>query len=144
MAVSGTVPSGSKPRFDVGAQAKRLRRATTWCAIVAFTWFLLQFGAVWVPEGMTTVRAMPPGSWCIVDRWSIGVRVGSQVFVDGPDGRVLSQVARLDADTVTIEHPNAGSGLRDSRDFGPLPRGAIAATVMVAFPPGARVGSDGW
>jgi type IV secretory pathway protease TraF len=143
MAVSGTVPSAGVPRFDVTQQAKRLRRVTSWLAAVAFAWFLLQFGAAWVPAGMNTVPAAPPGSWVIVDRWSIGVRVGSHVFVDGPDGRVLSQVAQIDGDSLRIEHPDPGASHRDSRAFGPLPRSALAGTVIVVFPPEGGASSHG-
>ena len=135
MAVSGTVPARSEPRVNPIGSAKRLRRATVVLAVVAFTWFLLQFGTKWVPAGMDTVPGIPPGSWCIVDRWSIGLRVGSDVFVAVPGGEVLSRVAALDGDTVTVRHPNEHAGAPDSRTFGALPRHAVRATVLVVFPP---------
>ena len=87
MAVSGTVPARSHPAADPLVTARRLKAATALLALVAFGWFLLKFGTAWVPEGMDTVPDVPPGSWCIVDRWASGLRVGSNVFVDAPSGR---------------------------------------------------------
>jgi hypothetical protein len=136
MAVSGTVPARVQPAFDPQSFARRLRRWTTVVAVLACTWFLLQFGTAWVPEGMDTVPEAPPGSWCIVDRWCVGLRVGSDVFVDTPDGRMLSRVAALDAETVTLLHPNAASRWPDSKHFGPVPRRQVHSTVMVVFPVG--------
>jgi hypothetical protein len=135
MAVSGTVPARPRKAVDPLATAKRLKRATALFAVIAFTWFALQFGSAWVPAGMDTVPGVPPGSWCIVDRWAIGLRVGSDVFVDTPAGRVLSRVAAVDGDRVTVLHPNASSAWPDSRQLGPLPRDRVASTVMVVFPP---------
>jgi hypothetical protein len=136
MAVSGTVPARGRPPVDVMHTAKWLRRATAVLAVVAFTWFLLKFGTAWVPAGMNTVPDVPPGSWCIVDRWAGGLRVGSDVFVDTPAGPMLSRVAAIDteAGTVTVLHPNPDASWPDSRSFGPLPRRAVTSTVMVVFP----------
>jgi hypothetical protein len=141
MAVSGTVPARRRPALDKLVIAKMLRRGTVLLAVVAFTWFLLKFGTTWVPAGMDTVPDVPPGSWCIVDRWASGLRVGSDVFVDTPAGPVLSRVAAVDDDTVTVLHPNAGARWPDSRSFGPLPRRAVTSAVLVVFPPaGAPLG----
>jgi hypothetical protein len=134
MAVSGTVPARTRPAVDPMRTAKVLRRATVVLAVVAFAWFLLKFGTAWVPANMDTVPGVPPGAWCIVDRWASGLRVGSDVFVETPAGTVLSRVAALDDDTVTVLHPNAGSRWPDSRTFGALPRRAVASTVLVVFP----------
>lgn len=136
MAVSGTVPARTRPPFDPQSLARRLRRGTALLAVVAFAWFLLKFGTAWVPANMDTVPSVPPGSWCIVDRWSSGLRVGSDVFVDTPEGRLLSRVAALDAETVTVLHPNGNSAWPDSKHFGLLPRSAVVSTVMVVFLPG--------
>ncbi len=135
MAVSGTVPARTRPAVDPQRAAKRLRGVTAVFAAVAFAWFLLKFGTAWVPADMDTVPDVPPGAWCIVDRWSSGLRVGSDVFVETPAGRLLSRVAALDADTVTVLHPNPDARWPDSRSFGPLPRHEVASTVMVVFPP---------
>lgn len=141
MAVSGTVARARPQGLDMLRLAKRLRRWASLLAVAAFTWFLLQFGAAWVPAGMATVPGIPPGAWCIVDRWSIGARVGSDVFVDTPDGRVLSRIAALDDRQLRVEHPDPFTGFRDSRHFGPLPRAALVSTVMVVFQPeGDRIG----
>jgi hypothetical protein len=142
MAVAGTVPAKNPPRFDPARFGRRLRRWTVVLAVVVFTWFFLQFGTAWVPDDMDTIPEAPPGSWCIVDRWSTGLRVGSDVFVDGPNGRLLSRVAAIDDETVIVMHPNARSAHADSRHFGPLPRSAVASTVMVVFRTGGRR-SDG-
>lgn len=133
MAVSGTVPAPRAGDIDLLAQASRLRRATTILTVVVAAWLLLQFGTAVVPAGMATVPEVPPGAIVLVDRWSLAVRVGCNAFVDTPDGRVLSRIVALDASTLRIEHPAAASGFRDSRDFGPLPRSALASTVLVVF-----------
>jgi type IV secretory pathway protease TraF len=141
MAVSGTVRARTTPAVDPVRAAKVLRRVTVAIAAVLFTWFALQFGSAWVPANMDTVPAVPAGSWCIVDRWATRLRVGNDVFVDTPAGPMLSRVAALDADTVTVLHPNADSRWPDSRSFGPLPRRAVTSTVLVVFPPdGAQRG----
>lgn len=143
MAVSGTVPAARPPRADLLAHAVRLRRATTLLTGLVAVWMLLQFATVAVPAGMATVPEAPPGTWLLVDRWCVGARVGCNAFVDTPDGRVLSRIASLDAESLRIEHPAAGSGFRDSRDFGALPRSALASTVLVVFTAGAGRGFDG-
>lgn len=143
MAVSGTVPAARPARVDLMAQAARLRRATTVLTAVVAAWLLLQFATVTVPAGMATVPEVPPGAWLLVDRWCVGARVGCNAFVDTPDGRVLSRIVALEDDSVRIEHPATGSGFRDSRDFGPLPRAALASTVLVVFSAGAGRGFDG-
>lgn len=133
MAVSGTVPARAQASFDPTSTARRLRRWSAVLAAAAFTWFLLKFGTAWVPTNMDTVPDVPAGSWCIVDRWSSGLRVGSDVFVDTPEGVLLSRVATLDADTLTVLHPNGSSRWPDSKHFGVLPRRAVQSTVMVVF-----------
>lgn len=141
MALSGTVPSRSPaPLLQPTRYAKWVRRFGLVTSILVFTWFLLQFGTRWVPAGMNTLQAVPGGSWCIVDRWSIGLRVGSQVFVDAPVGVLLSTVKELGHDTVTIEHDVEATVWPDSRSFGPLPLSKVLATVIVVFPP--DVGAD--
>ena len=143
MAVSGTVPAPRSAGVDLLAQATRLRRATTVLTAVVAAWLLAQFGAVVVPVGMATVPEVPPGALLLVDRWCVGVRVGCNAFVDTPDGRMLSRVVALDGDMVRIEHPASGSGFRDSRDFGALPRRALASTVLVVFAAEGEGGFDG-
>lgn len=136
MALSGTVPSRSpQPLLQPTRYAKWVRRCSLVASIVVFAWFLLRFGTRWVPAGMNTLQAVPGGSWCIVDRWSIGLRVGSQVFVDLPTGPLLSCVTELTADTVTVEHDVEATVWPDSRSFGPLPRSKVLATVVAVFPP---------
>jgi len=133
MAVSGTVPAKNSPSFDPIRVGRRLKRWTVVVAVVVFTWFFLQFGTAWVPAGMDTMPEAPPGSWCIVDRWSTGLRVGSDVFVDGPRGPVLSRVASIDGDDLYLLHPNGASLHPDSRNFGPVRRADVRSTVMVVF-----------
>jgi hypothetical protein len=127
--------SGSTTGLDPIRAAHWLRRGTWIAAALLFVWFFVRFGTRWVPAGMNTVPGLPPGAWCIVDRWSRGLRVGSDVFVDGPNGVLLSRVTALDAATVTVQHPNPNAFWSDSRTFGPLPRSSVLATVMVALPP---------
>lgn len=134
MAVSGTVPARARPALDPLRVARALRRATMLLGIGAGTWFFVRFGSAWVPPGMDTVPGAPPGSWCIVDRFAGGLRVGSDVFVDSPAGRLLSRVSSLDGELVRVQHPNDASSWPDSRSFGPLRRDQVAATVLVVFP----------
>lgn len=143
MAVSGATPAITIAGFDPIRATHWLRRATWIAAAVLFAWFFLRFGTRWVPAGMNTIPDLAPGSWCIVDRWASGLRVGSDVFVDGPDGVVLSRVTALDADTVTVQHSNPSAAWPDSRTFGPLPRRAVLATVMVVLPPASQGISHG-
>jgi hypothetical protein len=141
MAVSGTVPTASTPRVDPLRWARSVRRVTFFAGAIAIAWFFLRFGTEWVPRGMDTVPGLPPGAWCVVDRWSRGLRVGSDVFVDTPAGAMLSRIAALDATSVTLQHPNAASAIPDSRAFGAVPRTNVRGTVVVALQPsGADAG----
>ena len=135
MAVSGTVPSSQPKRLAPTDIARWIRRVTLVLGVTAITWFFLQFGTRWVPKGMYTVPDMPPGSWLILDRWCTGLRVGSDVFVETPDGEVLSRVSDLTDDEVFITHPSPGSSIGDSSKFGGLPRKNVRAVVVVVFPP---------
>lgn len=133
MAVSGTVPARTRAGFDLQRLTKRLRRITA-CLGIAFGIFcVVRFGSMWVPARMDTVPTIPPGSWCLVDRWKGGMHVGSDVFVDVDAGRVLTRIAAIDQDTVTVLHPNGNSAWPDSRQFGLLPHAAVHSTVMVVF-----------
>lgn len=134
MAVSGTVAARTPASFDPDRFGKRIRRWTMVAGVVGCVWFFTRFGTAWVPTNMDTVPTIPPGSWCIVDRWQSGLRVGSDVFVDCDAGRLLTRVAALDAETVTVLHPNGASAWPDSKHFGLLPRSAVASMVMVVFP----------
>lgn len=136
MAVSGTVPVAAASRgVDPLRLARVVRRISVVGGVVLGTWFLLQFGSRWVPARMDTVPSIPPGSWCIVDRWATGLAVGSDVFVATPNGELLSRVVALTADEVVVQHPNSATRWPDSRAFGPLPRRAVRATVLVVFRP---------
>lgn len=135
MAISGTVPARSRTVLDPNRAARWLRRATLIGSVALLVWFFAKFSTRWVPADMDTIPTIPPGSWCVVDRWASGLRVGSDVFVDGPRGIVLSRVAELDQSTVTLLHPNAASSCADSRRFGAVPRSAVLGTVVVALPP---------
>ena len=138
MAVSGTVQSQPGGRVDPLRLARFVRRATFVGGVLAGTWFFLQFGTRWVPPDMDTVPSIPPGSWCVVDRWSMGLRVGSDVFARTPAGELLSRVGAIDQRGIVLEHPDPATVHPDSRDFGPIPRASVLATVVVVFPPEAR------
>ncbi|MFK7740952.1 MAG: hypothetical protein AB8H80_11575 [Planctomycetota bacterium] len=113
--------------------ARRIRRATMVVGILGAVWFFVQFKTCWVPRGMATVPSLPAGSWLVLDRWSMGLRVGSHVMIETPHGELLSRVSKLDDDEVWIEHPNARSGYGDSAMFGALPRTAVDGVVVVSF-----------
>ena len=135
MAVSGTVSSSRAPRVQPTDIARWLRRVTLVLFVVAVTWFLVRFGTRWVPAGMFTVPEIPPGSWVITDRWCSGLRVGSDVFVETPDGEVMSRVSELRDDLVFINHPSPVTGIGDSGKFGGLPRAKVKAVIVVVFAP---------
>lgn len=136
MAVSGTVPSSKPTGISPTDVARWIRRCTLVLGVVAVTWFFLQFGTRWVPKGMYTNPDMPPGSWVITDRWCTGLRIGSDVFVQTPDGEVLSRVSDLTDEKVFITHPRPGSSIGDSSKHGGLPRENVLGVVVVVFPPG--------
>lgn len=139
MAISGTVPQRRPAGFDPASFARRMQRIGWVVAIAAIVVFLLRFGTERVPRGMDTVPDMPPGSLCFVDRSAGSVLVGAHVFLQIPDlGLVLSRVAAVDDQTITIEHPNAHSGWPDSRGLGPLPRACVRSTVLTTFSAGGR------
>lgn len=147
MALSGTVPAKRRLGLDPSPATKWIKRLTWAVAGVTVLGFFTCFGTQRVPTGMDTVPAIRPGSLCIVDKRKSAIREGSNVFVDVPGGgTVLSRVTALDADTVTVLHPNPGSRLPDSRSFGPLPRRMIRSTVLAVFAPDdepAAIPADG-
>ncbi|MCK5941174.1 MAG: S24/S26 family peptidase [Planctomycetes bacterium] len=115
--------------------ARLARRATIVVGLGTAAWFLLKFDTRWVPAGMNTMLDIPAGSWVIVDRWSSGLRVGSDVFIETPHGELVSRVAALPEGAVVIEHPNPDATWGDSRVFGELPRSQVLGTIVVAFAP---------
>ena len=115
--------------------ARRIRRWTLVLGIAALVAGYFLFGARWVPADMDTVPAIPPGSFCIVDKRTSAVRVGSHVFVEVPgSGVVLSRVATRTSESLTVRHPNPASRWPDSRTIGSLPLAAVRGTVLGAFP----------
>ncbi|MCB9878568.1 MAG: hypothetical protein H6835_13305 [Planctomycetes bacterium] len=134
MAISGTVPARSQQRVDPIRAARLVRRVTFVVGIAGVAWFFARFTTRWVPNGMDTNPALPPGSWCIVDRWASGLRVGSDVFCETPQGPMLTRVTQLDGDEVFVVHPNPESVWVDSRSFGPIRRSDVQGVVVVGFP----------
>ena len=114
--------------------ARRLTLVIGLCAVVVI---LFKFETRWVPAGMNTVDGVPGGSWVVLDRWCSGLQVGSEVFVSTPHGDLVSRIASLSNDEVTIQHPNADATWGDSRHFGALPRERVLGTIVVAFAPAA-------
>lgn len=126
-----------RARLDPLVLARRLRRLTLLVAAGAAIWFFTCFGAKWVPAGMDTVPEIPPGSYCILDKRQSTVQVGSNVFLEVPGtGLLLSRVAAIDGDTVTVRHPNPRSTLPDSTTLGPLPRRCLCGVVLGVFASG--------
>lgn len=120
-----------------GRWLRNLRRGGYALAGLCVGYLLLRFGAEHTSPAMDTVPAIPPGSLVLFDRWCAAVAVGSHVLVDAPDlGVLLSQVSAVDADTVSIRHPNANSGWPDSQGFGALPRHALRGVVIATFAAG--------
>ena len=112
-----------------------VRRATLAVGLAAVLGALVKFDTCWVAPGMNTVEEIPAGSWLLLDRWSSGLRVGSDVVVETPHGELLSRVSALQGETVSILHPNPTATWGDSRLFGPLPLADVRGTVLVAFAP---------
>ena len=84
--------------------AKRLRRITLVVGVSLGIWAYLCWGARWVPIGMDTVPAIPPGSFCVVDKRASTVKIGSHVFIELPGvGVVLSRVTARNGDRIRIE-----------------------------------------
>ena len=135
MAVSGTVPSSKPTSLQPTTVAMWVRRLTLVFGVIAGSWFFLKFGTQWVPADMNTVPEIPAGSWVVIDRWSSGLRVGSDVFVETPNGELLSRVSELRQNEVVVRNPNQNSVHADSAQFGALPRKKVTATVVVVFAP---------
>ncbi|MCA8976759.1 MAG: S24/S26 family peptidase [Planctomycetes bacterium] len=122
--------------------AKRLRRITLVVGVSLGIWAYLCWGARWVPIGMDTVPAIPPGSFCVVDKRASTVKIGSHVFIELPGvGVVLSRVTARNGDRIRIEHPNVDSSYPDSRTLGEVPVSAVTGTVLGAFSSAAGTAS---
>ncbi|MCA8948338.1 MAG: hypothetical protein KDE27_02480 [Planctomycetes bacterium] len=140
MASQGSAPAAPRSAEQralarVGV-ARRLRRATLVVGLALLVVGYLRYGARWVPAGMDTVPAVPPGTFCVIAKQAGSVQVGSHVFVELPDGReVFSRVATRSGDEITILHPNPHTGWPDSRTLGPLPLSAVRGLVLGAFKP---------
>lgn len=115
--------------------ARIARRATLVIGLLAIGWFLMKFETRWVPPGVNTIAEVPAGSWVILDRWTTGLRVGSDIYCVTPHGELVSRVSAIDGDQVSIQHPNPEATWGDSRLFGPIPREQVVGTIVVAFAP---------
>lgn len=135
MAVSGTVPSKRPPRSDPLQWARKVRRATVLVGIAVLAWFFLRFTTAWVPSGMNAVPSLPPGAWCVIDTWAVGLRVGSDVFYEGAFGTMVGRVSALDGNTFEVKNLDAACQVPDSATFGALPRSALLGTVVTALLP---------
>lgn len=135
MAVSGTVPSRRPRRSDPLKWARQVRRATALAGIGVLAWFFLRFSTAWVPSGMNTVPTLPPEAWCLIDKWAVGLRVGSDVFYEGPIGTMVGRVSALDAETFEVANVTPGCTVPDSATFGAVPRRALIGTVVTALLP---------
>lgn len=135
MAVSGTVPSKRPLRHDVMTWARHARRATALVGIVVIAWFFLRFTTAWVPSGMNAVPSLPPEAWCVIDKWAVGLRVGSDVFYEGPFGTMVGRVSALDATSFEVTNLEPTCQVPDSATFGALPRTALLGTVVTALLP---------
>ena len=142
MAVSGTVPARTRRGFDPQRVARWVRRATVVALVVFAAFCFAVFGTETVPPGMRTVPGLEPGALCFVDRRASAVAVGRDVFVRIDGALLLSRVAALDGDTVTLHNPDAEAPWPDSRAFGPVPRRQVRGTVLFALAP-AKPGASG-
>ena len=115
--------------------ARTARRVTLLIGVAAVAGFLMKFETRWVPAGMDTVADIPGGSWVVLDRWCSGLRVGSPVFVSTPHGDLVSCIAAVEDEAVTIRHPNPDAAWGDSRHFGAIPMRDVIGTVVVTLAP---------
>jgi hypothetical protein len=136
MAVSGTVPSKRPLPSDPLQWARKVRRATVLVGITVLAWLFLRFTTAWVPSGMNAVPSLPPDAWCVLDKWTVGLRVGSDVFYEGPFGTMVGRVSALDANTFEVKNLDPACLMPDSATFGALPRTALLGTVVTALLPG--------
>lgn len=112
-----------------------LRRGTLPVALVLGAALWLNYGTLRVPAGMDTLPGeYPPGSLCVVDKRPGTPRVGEVVFFDHRDGVLLSRVARIDGESLYVEHADT-SRFPDGEDLGPVPVGAVRALLLTAFVP---------
>lgn len=130
-------------------QARRRRRRLEG-ALLGLGTFLLGALAVLSREGLVTrvkvegtsmLPALSPGDRLLALRWPV-LEAGDIVVVRDPEepGRLLAKrVARLHAETVEVLGDNERAS-RDSRRFGPLPRGAVVGTVVYRYHPPSAAG----
>lgn len=135
MAVSGTVPSKRPLPSDPMQWARKVRRATVLVGIAVLAWLFLRFTTAWVPSGMNAVPSLPPRAWCVIDKWTVGLRIGSDVFYEGPFGTMVGRVSALDANTFEVKNLDPACQVPDSASFGALPRTALLGTVVTALLP---------
>lgn len=135
MAVSGTVPSKRPQRSDPLLWARRARRGTLLVGVAVVAWIFLRFTTAWVPSGMNVVPTLPAEAWCLLDKWAVGLRVGSDVFYEGPLGTMVGRVSALDEHTFEVRNLTPGCTVPDSATFGALPRRALLGTVVTALLP---------
>jgi len=134
MAVSGTQPSNYRPRVDVLATARWVRRVTWIGGSLLVMVFFTCFGSERVPLGMNTLPDISPGALCIIDRRDAAIQVGRDVFVEVDGlGLLLSRVVAADGQSIRVEHQNPSAAWPDSRHFGALPRTRVRSTVIIAL-----------
>jgi hypothetical protein len=139
MSLSGRLAAGAR-RFDPARLARHVRRTTLLLAVGLGVWASAVLGTEWVPPGMRTVPTIEPGALCLVDRRASAAAVGRDVFVEVGGVRLLSRVAAVAGDELTLRNPDPLAPYPDSRAFGPVSRRQVRGTVLVVFAPDAGEG----
>ena len=138
MAVSGTVPSRGRQPLDPYRLARWIRHATLVATVAIGGFCALVYGTEWVPPGMRTVPGIEPGWLCVLDRRAAAATVGRDVFVRVRGVLLLTRVAAVDGDLLTVLNPDPDAPYPDSRAFGQIERAAVRGTVLFAIESGPR------
>ena len=86
--------------------------------------------------------ALLPGDRVLVLQWSRAFKPGDTVVYVDPERRrtiAVKRVVRADGKSVEVRGDNVNVS-RDSREFGPVPRGLVLGRAIYRYLPGSRRG----
>jgi len=138
----------SRTPVDPARWARVVRRLVLPIMVLCVVALWLSFGWATIPQGMDTLPgaqqgeqrmpSVPPGSQCLIDKWTSSVRVGSAVLFEHEDRVLLSRVVAVREDGMVVRHDNERSAIPDSDDIGTIPWKAHVGTILSVFPPEER------
>ncbi len=129
--------------WDTVRLSRWVRRLALPAVLLGLFLFYLHFGWQTVPPAMDTMpESAPPGSICAIDKLPTGVKVGSVVFVEMPNGGVLlTQVSAVQSDgSFLIRHENRKSQYLGYESHGPYRIESIHGLVLGVFRFGSSSG----